>query len=301
MLGHFLVPLDGSRMAESALPAAAFLAARFQARVTLLHVVERNPPRAVHGQAHLADEAEASAYLDRVAREVFSPSARVACHVHAPKVDDVAASIVAHAAELGHDLVIMCSHGRGQALHLFLGSIAQEVIGLGSRPVLITHPDAQGEPPAFSCRRILLPLDGDPAHGQALPLAVELAQACAAELFLANVIPNLATLSGEMVATSRILPGATNRLLELAGEEAAEYLAREVALLRGAGLIATAQVLRGDPAKMLMTVACREELDLIVLATHGKTGLSAFWAGSLAHKICGYRQVPLLLLPIAKG
>lgn len=300
MYGHFLVPLDGSRMAEAALPAAAFLAAKLQARVTLFHVVERHPPAEVHGQTHLRDAEAAGRYLESVAQQAFAPGIQVDCHVHAPQADDVAASIVAHAAELHHDLVVMCSHGRGQALHLFLGSIAQKVIGQDSRPVLITHPDEEGAAPTFVCRRLLLPLDGDPAHGQALPVAKELAQACAASLFLANVVPKLGTLSGEMVTTSRILPGTTNRMLELAVEEAAEYLAGEVAALQREGFAATARVLRGDPAKMLMTAACREEIDLIVLATHGKTGLTAFWAGSLAHKICGYRQIPLLLLPIAK-
>lgn len=300
MFGHFLVPLDGSRMAEAALPAAAFLAAKLRARVTLFHVVESDPPAEVHGQTHLRDAEDAGRYLDAIAKRAFAHETRVDCHVHAPAADDVAASIVAHAAELHHDLVVMCSHGRGQALHLFLGSIAQKVIGQDSRPVLITHPDAEGEAPTFACRRILLPLDGDPAHGQALPVAKELARSCSASLFLVNVIPSLATLSGEMVATSRILPGTTNRMLELAGEEAAEYLEAEVAALQGEGIPALAQVLRGDPAKMLISVAGREEIDLIVLATHGKTGLTAFWAGSLAHKICGYRQVPLLLIPIAK-
>ena len=84
------------------------------------------------------------------------------------RVDDVAGSIVAHTEELAYDLVIMCSHGRGAALHLFLGSIAQSVIARGSHPVLITHPDPQGTPPSFSCRHLLVPMDNDPEHAQAL-------------------------------------------------------------------------------------------------------------------------------------
>jgi nucleotide-binding universal stress UspA family protein len=163
--------LDGSKMAEAALPAAAFLAQTFASRVTLIHVVERNAPREVHGQSHLKDAAEAAAYLGELAKWTFAKGITVDFHVHESEVDNVAGSIVAHADELKHDLVVMCSHGRGKSLHLFLGSIAQRVIGLGSLPVLITHPDQQGGAPPFSCRNILVPLDGDPDHAQALPVA----------------------------------------------------------------------------------------------------------------------------------
>jgi nucleotide-binding universal stress UspA family protein len=132
MFKHILVPVDGSLMAEAALPAAAFLAEKLRARVTLMHVVERNAPDEVHGQPHLKHPQDAERYLRELAARVFPETTQVACHVHTNEVDDVAGSIVAHADELAHDLVIMCSHGRGAALHLFLGSIAQSVIARGS-------------------------------------------------------------------------------------------------------------------------------------------------------------------------
>lgn len=300
MFRHFLVPLDGSRMAEAALPVAVFLAEKLAARVTLMHVVERNAPREVHGQSHLKTAGEANVYLKEIAQRYFSSGAPVDCHVHETEVTDVAGSIVAHADELNHDLVIMCSHGRGKALHLFLGSIAQKVIGLDSRPVLIAHPDERGEAPEFCCRSILAPLDGDPGHAQALPISSELAQACGANMLLAMVIPNLTNLPGDMAATGRMLPGTTSRMLEMASQEAEEYLASLLESLREQGVAASAQVLRGDPAKLIMDAAIKARVDLIVLATHGKTGMKAFWSGSVAHKICGYRGIPLLLIPIEK-
>src|SRR6185369_2172053 len=298
MFRHFLVPLDGSRMAEAALPVAVFLAEKFAARVTLMHVVERNAPSEVHGQSHLKTAGEANVYLKEIAQRYFPSGAPVDCHVHETEVTDVAGSIVAHADELNHDLVIMCSHGRGKALHLFLGSIAQKVIGRDSRPVLIAHPDERGEAPEFSCRSILVPLDGDPGHAQALPVSRELAQACGASLLLAMVIPHLTNLAGDMAAPGRLLPGTTSRMLEMASQEAEEYLAAQLEALRVEGVAASAQVLRGDPAKRIMEAGIKARVDLIVLATHGKSGMQAFWSGSVAHKICGYRGIPLLLLPI---
>jgi len=298
MFKHILVPLDGSRMAESALPAASFLAEMLHAHVTLMHVVEKNAPSAVHGQSHLVSARDATVYLGEIARQRFSPEIRVDCHVHTAEVENVARSIVEHGSELGNDLVIMCSHGRGQALHLFLGSIAQKVIAGDSRPVLITHPNEQGEPRAFACRNILVPLDGDPEHEQALPVSKELARACTASLHLAMVVPRFANLSGNMTVTGRMLPGTTSRMLDMARQDAEAYSARMAEELRGQGFAASSHVLRGDPAKIIVEAANRASIDLIVLATHGKTGMEAFWAGSVTNKICSRSKVPLLLTPV---
>lgn len=300
MFTHILVPLDGSTMAESAVPAAALLALKLHARVTLMHVVEKNSPTEVHGQSHLHNAEQATGYLEELARRQFPEGVEVACHVHTAAVDNVAESIVAHADELHHDLVVMCSHGRGKALNLFLGSIAQKVIAMGSRPVLITHPDQQGGVPEFFCRSILVPLDGDPDHAQALAASEGLAKACGASLHIAMVIPHLTTLSGEMARTGRTLPGTTVKMLELASQEAVEYSRKLVGDLQRRGFAASAHVLRGDPAKMIMDAATTARVDLIVLATHGKTGMEAFWAGSVAHKLCGYQKVPLLLVPVGE-
>jgi nucleotide-binding universal stress UspA family protein len=300
MFKHILVPLDGSLLAEAALPAAAFLAARLGAQVTLFHVVERNAPSEVHGQSHLVNAEDAAAYLERLSRQAFLPDIAVDRHVHAAEADNVADSIVAHADELKHDLVIMCSHGRGQALHLFLGSIAQKVIALGSRPVLITRPDEQGGAPPFSCNNILVPLDGDPDHAQALPVSKEIARACGAALHLVMVVPRFASLSGAAKVSSRMLPATTSKILEMASQDAQEAFRKQLEALRGEGFAASAHVLRGDPAKTIAKAAGHAGVDLIVLATHGKTGMEAFWAGSVTHRICTLTRIPLLLIPLPR-
>ncbi|MCM0081403.1 universal stress protein [Geomonas sp. Red32] len=301
MLKHILVPIDGSRLAEAALPAASLLAVRLKARVTLMHVVEKDAPEEVHGQPHLQHPADAENYLHEAAGRYFPDSVPVECHVHTSEVVDVAGSIVAHAEELEHDLVIMCSHGRGAARHLFLGSIAQSVIARGSLPVMITHPDAEGRPPAFACRHILVPLDDDPEHAESLPVSRRLAKACGATLHLAYVIPDLATISGETALASRMLPGTTRRALDLTTQDAERYFADLEAALRKEGFQASAHVLRGDPATVILEAAQLPEIDLVVLGTHGKTGMEAFWSGSVAHRICSQSKVPLLLVPVGKG
>jgi nucleotide-binding universal stress UspA family protein len=144
-------------------------------------------------------------------------------------------------------------------------------------------------------------MDNDPEHAQALPVSKDLARACGATLHLAAVIPDLATLSGDKAVARRMLPGTTSRLLELARQDAENYFRGLEQGLRQEGFEASAHVLRGDPASVIVEAAVQARIDLIVLGTHGKTGMDAFWSGSVAHKICGQSRVPLLLIPVGKG
>ena len=301
MFKHILVPLDGSRMAEAALPAAALLAAKFNAIVTLVHVVERNAPREIHGQSHLISAAEAEVYLGDTARRAFPVRIKVDCHVHTAEVDNVAESIAGHADELDHDMIVMCSHGRGRALHLFLGSIAQKVISMGSHPVLVTRPDKSKGVPEFSCKSLLLPLDGDEDHAQALPVSKELARVCGAMIHLAVVIPGFGDLSGHTAVTSRFLPGTISKILEISVQNADEYLEEQLKELRLQGFEADATVLRGDPATVIYDSARQLQIDLIVMATHGKSGMAAFWSGSVTNKVSSISSIPLLLIPVKRS
>jgi nucleotide-binding universal stress UspA family protein len=301
MFKHILVPLDGSQLAEAALPIAESLAGVLGAKVTLIHIIEKGAPGQVHGQPHLRDSAEAARYLADVAARAFSPGLQVDSHVHQAEVEDVAESLVEHALELSYNLIVMCSHGRGGALRLVLGSIAQRVIAMGSLPVIIANPQKKAEAPAYSCKALLVPFDGDVEHAQALPVAVELAKACGAALHLAMVVHTYGTLSGEAAVTSRLLPRTTSRMLEMSAKDAEERLQAEVKSLRDGGLDASAHVLRGDPAGVIVDFAGRIQADMIVLATHGRSGMEAFWAGSVANSVCSRCKTPTLLVPVEKS
>ncbi|MBI3362628.1 MAG: universal stress protein [Chloroflexi bacterium] len=298
MFKHLLIPLDGSRLAETALPSAAHLAETLQASVTLLHVIEQNAPREVHSEPHLTNPPEAQAYLDRMASRAFPAHLHVERHVHTTEVSDVARSITAHASEMRPDLIVMCTHGRGGLRQLLFGSIAQQVIALGTTPILLIRPTEAGAPPAFACRLILVPLDGDPAHEQGLPVAVGLAQACAAALHLVMVVPTLTTLFAEQAAAAKLLPQAMTALLDIDQQNAEEYLGNHLPPLREAGLTATAEVARGEPAPIITGTARHAGADLIVLGTHGKAGMGAFWSGSVAPKVTMRSPVPVLLVPL---
>jgi len=301
MFKHLLVPLDGSGMAEAALPAAGWLAERLGARVTLIHVMEKDPPERVHGQGHLRTVEEARSYLGRVQTTAFAPGTAVVCHVHTAAVGDVAASLAAQALELGPDLIVMVTHGRRGPKEWLFGSVAQQVIGQGRTPVVIVPPAPRfAGGGVFHLHKILAPLDAQEGHPAGRAVAVGLARAVGAALHLVTVVPTLGTLTWEWAAAGRLLRLATARLLEIGLAGARDYLVGEQSRLAAEGLTVTSEIVRGDPAKTIAATAERCGAELIVLGTHGKAGLQAFWAGSVAARVSSRTGVPLLLAPAAE-
>src|ERR1700732_4359602 len=98
---HLIVPLDGSRLAEAALPITRQLAQKLNAPVTLVHLIERNPPQQIHGEHHLSNPEEAERYLSELGGRIFPSHPRVAQHVHASEITDVPGAIAEHATKWG--------------------------------------------------------------------------------------------------------------------------------------------------------------------------------------------------------
>src|SRR5438105_1325724 len=102
-----LVPLDGSRLAEAVLPVVDRFASTLQAKVMLLHVIERGAPATVHGEHHLQTTEEAATYLQVQAERLRVHGIAVETHVHEVPEGDVARSIAAHAQEERADLIVL--------------------------------------------------------------------------------------------------------------------------------------------------------------------------------------------------
>jgi len=294
---NILVPLDGSKLAEAILPLAELLASKNNARLILFHVIEHNPPDKVHGDRHLVDEPEAAAYLRQIS-QALSLEVTVDHHLHTSAEKDVAHSIVEHSREMGVDLIAMCAHGQSGLQKRIFGSIAQEVLTMGDVPVLMLSPRKEEQIEACKCQCILVPLDGNPDHEAGLDIAVELSQTCKANLHLVMVVPELSTLPGEQAASAVLLPSATTALLDMNCEEGELYLAELMGKLLDRNIPVTGEVQRGDPARQIVRSAKDFDADMIVLGTHSKKTMDAFWSGSVTPKIATQTHLPLLLVPV---
>lgn len=297
MFKHILLPLDGSRLAESAIPFVVELCEKLDCKVTLLHVIEKDASPEIHGQKHLTNEDEACNYLGDIAEQFLSFCGQVEKHVHNEEVSQVSQSIVQHSGEFAPDLIVLCAHGEGGLRDIVAGSIAQQVIANGEVPVLLIHP----EHPFTEFKNLLVALDGEEDHDRALDLATQLAKQLNSDLRLVRIVPTYSTLAGENAALGSMLPATTIAYLDVMEEEAVDYLQGHLDKLCGQGINTEAEVQRGDPAQEVVKSANRSNVDMIILGTHGKSGLNAFWSGSVAPKILTKTKIPVLLYPVRRN
>lgn len=187
------VPLDGSPLAESALPYALALGDALDMPVTLLHVV---PPSRLALDYQLRYDASEEATLLAHAAEVLESRAktlataarRVETHT---AIGDPAEEIVRYAEASNGRCIVMSTHGAGGILHWAFGSIARKVLTTATAPTLVVRrraiPERPDEPATI--RTLLLPLDGSELAREAVPVARDLAKALGAAVTLVRIVP----------------------------------------------------------------------------------------------------------------
>jgi nucleotide-binding universal stress UspA family protein len=298
MYRSLLLPLDGSALAEHALPWALSIARRAGAtlHVALVHVsapvlyADSLPLGDVWDTKHLHQE---RAYLDGVVRRLAAASAVpvTATLLEGPVVAD---TLSGQATATGADLVVLTSHGRGPLSRFWLGSVADEMMRRAAPPLLLVRPreaapDFTAEP---VLRHLLIPLDGSALAEQVLEPAVALGRLMQADYALVRsygprVSPGLDPL------TYALLAGGSGERQEA---EARAYLDRVAEQLKNQGLEVRTHVVFGQhPASAILDTAQRLAVDGIALATHGRRGLPRLLLGSVADKVLRGASVPVLV------
>jgi nucleotide-binding universal stress UspA family protein len=143
-------------------------------------------------------------------------------------------------------------------------------------------------------RKILLPLDGSAIAAQALPHAQELASQAGAELVLLQVIPEPNDALGITPEFQITQPGIVREQAQLdhAGRQL-QRLADDLALHK---IPARVMLDVGEPATKILDYASAHDIDLIVMSTHGRTGLARWTYGSVASKVISAAPCPVLLV-----
>jgi nucleotide-binding universal stress UspA family protein len=296
--GLILVPLDGSDLAEKALPVAAELARRTGASLRLVHVhvpiaadpiyVEGLPVIDEHMRS-LRHEHE-QAYLDQARQRLAAGVAVSVALLDGPP----AATLAAHAQASGAALVVMTTHGRGGLERAWLGSMADELVHLSPVPLLLLRPEPGSVPSPF--RRTLVPLDGSARAESILEHVLELARLePAAELVLLDVVQPIASTvwtPGAALTSSVVTADVTQRQ----EEHARHYLDGVARRLQAAGVgVRTRIELAAGVASAILDVARDEQAGLVALATHGRSGLARLALGSIADKVVRGSRTPVLL------
>jgi nucleotide-binding universal stress UspA family protein len=297
MFSNLLVPLDGSKLAESVLPIVRRLAERLGCAVKLLHVIEKRPPSSIHGDVHLQDAAGAERYLALLAERIEGWGVDVSTHVHEAPRGDVARSIAEHAEDLEQDLIVLCAHGSGGFKRLVFGTNAEQVLVHGRTPVLLAGTDEHGRSPNFGPCGIVALLDSTPHSDPVLTACSELALKCGARLHLLYVVPTAESASPEEVPGGRLAPRTTRLLLDLESEQTMGRMREQLQLLHSRNIEASGSVERGEAEPAIVGAAAERQADMVALATRGLAGIGAFWAKDLVSRICASYSGVLLLFP----
>jgi nucleotide-binding universal stress UspA family protein len=288
-----VVPLDGSDTAEAALPYAEALARLEGASLMLLSVADpaeegffglSADDRASYDRAR---RAALTSYLKTAAQPMVDRGVAVTTSVATGKVAD---RILALASRTAAAAIVVASHGRGGVKRLVLGSVADKVMRMSLRPVLLIGAGKGAHRrKTVRFRRLLVPLDGSPLAEQALQPAGRLAAASGAAITLVRVEPwHLTWLAPgyEYVPAS----AGTEEDIQRA---AIEYLQPLRARLPASVAVDLA-VLRGGPAEQLAAYEAEHAVDLIVMTTHGRGGLRRLAVGSTADRLVR-AGLPILL------
>lgn len=263
-----LLATDGSEFSAGAERVAIAMARQGGVRLAVMTAVLASDDL---GETRVRLEAEAVATLDRVA------AAAAAEGVEAAKVirfgDDPYREIVAEATEGRADLVVVGRRGKRGLARLMLGNATVKVIANAPCSVMVV-PKATG----MWSRRILLATDGSRSSDAAAVLAGRIAQCCKTPVSVLSVeVPSHAP---ERQAEARPI---VERVASLLGLEGIEVEAR---------------IGRGLPHDVVLGTAAEIGADLIVMGSHGRTGLGRLLLGSNSEKVIGKATCPVL---VAKG
>lgn len=183
------------------------------------------------------------------------------------------------------DLVVVLTHGRTGAARLWMGSVAERVVRLSHVPVLVLR---YGASPASLPARPRLVVGVDPADAEGVSAAaIRWGQRLSGVVDLAWVQPELPM--GTSREEGSLVP-AWDRVREHQRVALSARFEQLPAEIRGAAV-----VLRGDAPEELCRLA--RHADLVVVSTHGRTGLDRWWNGSVAERVARLSPVPVLVEP----
>jgi nucleotide-binding universal stress UspA family protein len=285
---RILVPLDGSDLATSILPDARRMAGPDGQLILIqsVHRPEYDPERDGWSEGFALDVAQK--YLEGEAESLRSDGVQV--EAHALYILDTVLAIDEAAKFYQADMVASATHGRGPLGRLVRGSVAWKALAHSTVPVLLRHADGEVEdflPPRL--RRVMVPLDGSAYAEQALPLAHELAREWNASLWLVQVVPAVTV---PPMPYPYIDESSSDRRMEV--QEARDYLDRIVLSLGGD---VHTQVLVGRVTGQLASATDEYAITDVVMASHGRTGLSRAILGSVADSLIQHLYLPIVVVP----
>lgn len=301
LIDHILVPLDGSQLAEQAIPYAEALVAP-GGKITLFRVIP-------HGEAIqdpvggmlMSEQEVLTRYRVLAGQESITAMERRAT-LGAPKMEvviepgDAAEEILRASRERGVGMIVMASKGRGAFGRLALGSVTDRVSRTADVPVVIIRPeDVLPDMSLPQLRRLIVPIDGSERSLEAVPAAEELARRLHASVHLVTIVDIGKAAPSALAYGAAFSQELYDEVMSDIEREARDVLELCARGLEERGVVTSWEIMTGTPAGALIEVAAPG--DLIVMTTHGRGGVKRWLLGSVAEKLVRHSPVPLVIVP----
>jgi nucleotide-binding universal stress UspA family protein len=281
-----LCPIDFSTGSQQATRVAIRMARETGAELVLVHAwhiaafeYSFEMPFPAHVMQRIADDAQRA--LDAAVNEAVAAGATRATGKLLSGVPWI--QIVEELENQDHDVCVIGTHGRTGLKRILLGSVAEKVVRHAPCSVLVVRPDGDVKP----FRHALVPTDFSESAARALDLAATLIEPTGA-LTLLHVIEVPVAYSGEIT-----IEGFAREL----DMRAVAALDKEVERIKGATSVPiTARNRIGYPgAQTLAAIDDDRTIDLVVMGSHGRTGIKRAFLGSVAEKVVRHARCPVLV------
>lgn len=279
-----LFPTDGSEGAAEVLGHAIEIAARYDAALHLLHVADTTIDSVVRVQADIID------VLEKEGEEVVAEAAERARGVGVETVTEVLQgepfqTIVDYAQTRDIDLIVMPTHGRRGLPRFLLGSTTERVVRQSDVPVLTVQTGGD-RPIEYPYRNVLVPTDGSGCARAALEMGTDITKSEGAALHLLSVIA-IASLGADV--RSDIQTSMLEERAETILDEASSYASE-------AGVQPVAEIVEYAPSihKAILKIVEEHDIDLVVVGTHGRTGIDRYLLGSVTEYLIRTSPIPVL-------
>lgn len=283
MLRSILVPLDGSPLAEHILSQVRRILIREEAEVMLLHVLHETSSW-LDPKAEKREMDSASACLEEQWRSLSAHGAKVRYDF---MTGNPAVQILRFAQSYKPSIIAMSTHGRTGLGRFAHGNVATTVVRHSPFPVLLCAPHGESGsklPEQSRFRRILVPLDGSAHALFVLPLVEHLARLYDSEVILLHAEAIFIDFS--LVPTVPLRPPP---------EETERILSEPLHWLTAAGIRARPRMVTDPAVTAILSTAVEEQVDLVAMTTHGRSGLSRLVFGSVAEEIVPRCPCPVLV------
>ena len=287
-LKHILLASDGSESSEGAVKEAIYLAKSCVAKLSVIYVLETNPEFETEGLKFVEKmEHAAREHLELIRNEAAAQNVEVEAIVR--RTDQPYKAIVEEAAKMKSDVIVLGRRGRTGLEKMLMGSVAAKVIGYAPCKVLVVPRFAM-----ISCKNILIATDGSKYSVAAATEAIGIAKRCKSNLIIITVVHT------EALSSMSPDTGYTQSQQEVIERQELQRAERNISgvkeLAEKEGIHAEGVISEGRPYEAIAKAALEKNIDLIVIGSHGRTGVSKFLMGSVTERVIGHAESAVLVV-----